>query len=90
MRWGVGFLVWVVAVLYLADGCMEYVRIWANRPDMHDRIREPMTQCFQGAGLRLAGITLALVVVHVASGRWLAQREARVQQADGDATPPDA
>lgn len=76
MRWGITFLTWVLVAIYLARGCLDYVRVWQNPPPGYteERLLSYLTACGQRKSIELAVATVVLVALYFASGwaiaRW--------------------
>ena len=39
MKWGIVFLAWVLAGLYLANACVDYLRLWIDPVPGYTRAR---------------------------------------------------
>jgi hypothetical protein len=75
MRWGLTFLAWALIAAYLADSCLDYVRIWQNPPPGYTRAElwPRLTACGEQKSIELAMATAALVAFYYASGWALAR-----------------
>jgi len=75
MRWGITLIAWTLTLVYLANGCLDYVRIWNAPPRGFTRedVLPHLEACAQRKTLQLAGTTVVLVSLYFASG-WLLER----------------
>ena len=75
MRWGIFFLSWVLVAIYLAHGCLDYVRVWQNPPIGYtqERVLPYLTACGTRKSVDLAVATVVLVALYFASG-WAIAR----------------
>ncbi len=75
MRWGVIFLAWVMVAIYLADSCLDYLRVWLNPPAgyANEELLSYLTACGRRRSLELAAATIALAALYFGSG-WAIAR----------------
>lgn len=75
MRWGITFLSWVLIAIYLASGCLDYLRVWQNPPIGYtqEKVLPYLTACGTRKSMELAVVTVVLVALYFASG-WAIAR----------------
>jgi hypothetical protein len=86
MRWGITFLAWVLVAIYLASGCVDYVRVWANQPRYREEVLPLMTACAERNSMKLGAATGILMALYFGSGwaitRFRADGRERKQEAE--------
>ena len=73
MRWGITFLTWVVATIYLANGCVDYFRVWANTPRLRELVLPHLFACGERQAIKLGMVTGVLLALYFGSG-WAITR----------------
>jgi len=88
MRWGIAFLAWVLTGLYLANACVDYVRLWQNPlPEYpRERIVPHLKTCAVDQSIDYAWVTAGILGLYYASGR--VQRGKRQRKDDAEGTAP--
>ena len=71
MKWGIAFLTWVLTGLYLANACVDYIRLWLSPiPDYpRERVLPHLMTCGRDQGIDYAWVTLGIVAIYYASSR---------------------
>ena len=78
MRWGLTFLAWVATGLWLANGCIDYVRVWQSPPPgfSRERIAPHLEACGRKQATRFGLASLGFVAFYYGTGWWISRREA--------------
>jgi len=92
MRWGITFLAWALTGLYLADGCLDYVRVWQQPPPGYTRQRvlPHLKACGVRQAKTYAAASLGFVALYYASGWAVARLGRRRPDRPGDGPGPEA
>jgi len=75
MKWGITFLLWTVTGLFLANSCLDYVRVWQDPPKGYtqERVLPHLKACGVRKTKEFGAATAAIVALYYASG-WLTTR----------------
>lgn len=94
MRWGIAFLAWVLTGLYLANNCIDYVRLWLNPlPEYtRERLLPHLKTCGGNQAMDYGKATFGIVALYYGSG-WVGARlrgRNRERRRDDEGDFPDA
>ena len=75
MKWGITLLLWTATGLFLANSCLDYVRVWQNPPPGYTRaeVQPRITACGVRKTKTFAVATVGIVALYYGSG-WVSTR----------------
>ena len=75
MRWGIAFFAWVLTGLYLANPCVDYVRLWQNPVPGYtrERVLPHLVKCGKHQGMKYGAATIGIFALYYGSG-WVGSR----------------
>jgi hypothetical protein len=75
MKWGLTLLAWTLIGLFLANGCLDYVRVWQDPPMGYsqNQVLPHLKACGVTKAKQFGVATAALIVFYYGSG-WAATR----------------
>ena len=86
MRWGIAFFAWVLAGLYFANPCIDYIRLWHEPVPGYtrERVLPHLAKCGKDQGMRYGAATLGIFALYYASGWAGARLRAKSPEADSE------
>ena len=94
MRWGIAFFAWVLTGLYLANHCVDYVRLWQNPLPGYtrERVLPHLQSCGSQQAIDYGKATIGILALYYGSGWGLSRLRARRRESgrEHEGGSPDA